>query len=127
MGGPGRTTDVYVVNADGGDIRQLTVTAECEDTPTWSPDGQQIVAASKLDCEDDATSSLVVLNSDGSGEPKPIVESPALWPDWSADGPHLVYVGANSVRDDPLIFVSHADGTDAPLDLPGINSPTEPT
>jgi TolB protein len=127
VGGPSRTADVYVVDADGGNLRQLTDTAECEDTPTWSPDGQQIVAASKLDCED-ASSSLVVLNSDGSGEPKRIVEAPALWPDWSPDGRHLVYMGANSAGDDSLIFVSDADGTNAqPLELPGINSPTEPT
>ena len=128
VGGPSGTADVYVVDADGGNLRQLTATTACEDTPTWSPDGQQIVAASKLGCEDDPSSSLVVLNSDGSGRPQPIVKAPALWPDWSPDGRHLVYMGANRAGDDSAIFVSDPDGTNAqPLELPGINTPTEPS
>lgn len=128
VGGPSGTADIYVVDADGGNLRQVTATPACEDTPTWSPDGQHLVAASKLGCKDDLSSSLVLLNSDGSGGPQPIVKAPALWPDWSPDGRHLVYVGANSAGDDSAIFVSDPDGANGdPLELPGINTPSEPS
>jgi TolB protein len=127
VGRPTGNDDVYVVDADGGNLRQLTATAACEDTPTWSRDGQQLVVASKVDCKDES-SSLVLLNSNGKGEPKVVVKAPALWPDWSPDGQHLVYMAANSTGDDSVIVVSDPDGTNAqPLELPGINTPSEPS
>ena len=125
QGGP---ADLYVIDAEGDNLRQLTDSGACEDTPTWSPDGHRIVAVSQTDCDDELTASLVVLASDGSGEPRQIVDAPALWPDWSPDGRHLVYTGPTSAGDDTALWVSAPDGSRAhPLHLPGINSPTEPS
>ena len=124
-GGP---ADLYVMDADDGNLRQLTHTSDCEDTPTWSSDGQLIVAVSRKGCDDDPSASLVVLASDDSGEPRQIVEAPALWPDLSPDGRHLVYTGLNANRDDGALWVSDPDGTNAhALLLPSVNSPSEPS
>jgi Tol biopolymer transport system component len=39
---PGYKTDVYVMNSDGGNIRQVT-SSSSNYTPSWAPDGQTIV------------------------------------------------------------------------------------
>jgi TolB protein len=86
------------------------------------------VAVSRKDCDDDLTASLVILDSNGRGKPRQIVKASALWPDLSPDGRHLVYTGPNSARDDTALWVSAPDGSDAhSLQLPGINSPSEPS
>jgi|SRR5215212_1899559 len=40
--GDGDSGDVYVMNADGSNERNLTRTTSQEDDPVWSPDGQKI-------------------------------------------------------------------------------------
>ncbi len=123
----GGASDIYVTDADGENLRQITHTDSCEDIPTWSPDGTRLLVVSASDCEDEFTAALVVMSADGSN-PKQLVAAPALWPDWSPDGRRIVYTGPNAAGDDTLIWISNADGTDAtPLDLPGINSPSEPS
>ena len=123
----GGATDIYVVDADGRNLRQVTDTRHCEDNPSWSPDGNQLVVASATDCANELTAALVVMGSDGSN-PEQIVRAPALWPDWSPDGRRIVYTGPNEAADDTRIWISRADGSHAtPLDLQGINSPSEPS
>jgi len=123
----GGATDIYVVDADGGNLRQVTDTDTCEDNPTWSPDGNRLLVVSASDCEDELTAALVVMGSDGSN-PQQLMEAPAMWPDWSPDGRRIVSTGPNAAADGTLIWVCDADGSNAtPLDLPGINSPSEPS
>src|SRR5439155_3716037 len=45
----GGSPDVYVANADGTNLRQLTKTREDESSPCWSPDGKTICFATKID------------------------------------------------------------------------------
>ncbi|HYF12046.1 MAG TPA: hypothetical protein VEC09_07065, partial [Actinomycetota bacterium] len=40
-----RRTDVFVMNADGSDVRQLTDDVATEESPTWSPRGDRIAFA----------------------------------------------------------------------------------
>jgi Tol biopolymer transport system component len=39
----GSTSDLYVINADGSKLRQLTRDTEEQDGPSWSPDGRSFV------------------------------------------------------------------------------------
>ena len=41
-------TDLYVADADGGNLKRLTKSREDESSPCWSPDGQWICFATKL-------------------------------------------------------------------------------
>src|SRR5262245_12848016 len=55
-------SQVYAMNADGSDVRQLTAESEGVFSPNWSPDGSRIV------CGTDSASGknrIIVMNADG--------------------------------------------------------------
>lgn len=68
---PDADIDVYVMDADGSNVRQLTI-HERADRPHWSPDGKRIVFMSKRDCraatikECQFQAELYVMDADGS-------------------------------------------------------------
>nr|MBC8290533.1 PD40 domain-containing protein [Planctomycetota bacterium] len=41
--------NVFVMNIDGSNVRQMTDSDERDDYPTWHPNGQQIVCVSERD------------------------------------------------------------------------------
>jgi Tol biopolymer transport system component len=66
-------SDVWVVEAVGGEPRQLTTDASNDDLPLWSPDSTLIAFRSARDapcqsCEDDLGSNPYAINPDGTGE-----------------------------------------------------------
>jgi Tol biopolymer transport system component len=64
-------TDIYVVNADGSNLLNLTNTEESYDiSPTWSPNSSQIAYFS------DGGRSLYIVNADGRSSPLLIAEIP---------------------------------------------------
>jgi len=92
-GGPAYSRSaVFVVNADGSDVRQVSSASGGSDfSPSWSPNGTQLAFAS-IRYED---WSLSVVGADGSGEHLLVghqgtyVEDPA----WSPDGTAVAFVG----------------------------------
>lgn len=85
----GGSPDVYVCNADGSGLQQLTRTREDESSPCWSADGKWICYASKTK----GVRGLFKVSASG-GEPQRIltrgVSSPSE-PDWSPDGKWIVF------------------------------------
>jgi TolB protein len=76
----GYTNELYVMDADGSEVRRLTETPHEEATPSWSPDGAKIVYSRIL--EEEAVHELYVVNADGSCPTKLL---PGAWdtmPDW---------------------------------------------
>ena len=127
--GDGETTsDIELIDADGANRVQLTDTTDrCESDPSWSPDGQLIVFTDMACGEDERSSVLAVMNSDG-GNRRTLVPAPAFAADWSPDGRQIVFTGAGAVQDSSAIWLANADGSKARrLDLPNVASPSEPS
>jgi Tol biopolymer transport system component len=85
---------IYVSNADGSDIRDLTSTyldpaENNQGKPVWSPDSTQI--AFDNDSNDPSTQGIYLMNSDGT-EIRKIADGG--FPSWSPDGESIVFAAA---------------------------------
>ncbi len=84
----GGSPDVYVADADGSNVKQLTATREDESSPCWTADGQYIVFAGKIGgrrslCKVLATGGEVQRITTGVSNPTE--------PDCSPDGKWIVF------------------------------------
>jgi Tol biopolymer transport system component len=85
---------IWVVNADGTGLRQVTDTQQGACQPDWSPDGEQIVFISPCDNHREVYtgSSLFIINQDGTDlTPLPTVGGGDYDPSWSPDGEKIVF------------------------------------
>ncbi len=103
--GSGMTGEVYVMNADGSDPRNLTSHGALDYQPTWSPDGSRIAFASNRHGE---PLEIYVMDADGSNVERLTVLG-AKSPAWSPDGSMIAFVGWSGGSED--IYVMNADGT----------------
>jgi len=55
--------DIYVMDADGGNVTRLTEGPSHDRSPTWSPDGRRIAFTSDRDGDDE----VYIMNADGTG------------------------------------------------------------
>lgn len=75
---------LFVMNADGSGVRQLTFGEKVDVAPAWSPDGTKIAFASN---RDSPSLDIYVMNVDGSGITRLAGDSTFdLGPTWSPDG-----------------------------------------
>jgi Tol biopolymer transport system component len=89
---------LYLVNADGTDLTQLTIMENGACQPSWSPDGSQLVFISPCLGRADFfetiynESSLYIINADGSGL-KQLTPAPGsdFEPAWSPDGTRIAF------------------------------------
>jgi Tol biopolymer transport system component len=98
---------IYVVNADGGGLRNLTPKpVGASAAPAWSPDGRKLTFVSYRN----GNSEVYVMNANGSGQ-RSLTRNPAFDgdPAWSPDGRKIAFV---SHRDDSYgVYVMNADGS----------------
>jgi len=97
--------DVWVCDADGSNLKQLTNTPEDESSPCWSPDGRWICFATKIN----ERRALAKVSAGGGAMqriPTPGAPNPTE-PDWSPDGKWITFTSQTSGFD---ICVVPADG-----------------
>jgi Tol biopolymer transport system component/serine/threonine protein kinase len=89
---------LYLVNADGTDLTQITIMEKGACQPSWSPDGSQLVFISpclgRADFQETIynESSLYIINADGTGL-KQLTPNPGsdFEPAWSPDGTRIAF------------------------------------
>ena len=113
-------SDLYVMDADGSDVRRVTFTDGVVDfQPSWSPDGRRIVVArgpgtTPPEGQLTAPTDLWIIDF-VSGRNRQLTDSPDTWegwPDWSPDGRRIAFEGDLSEPGNDDVYTIGADGRD---------------
>lgn len=89
-GGGFTTSQIWVVDADGENLENLTNDAQrFHEFPSWSPDGSQIAYHSYVS---GGEGDIFVMNADGSRKTN-VTNTPTgeYWPDWSPNGTTIAF------------------------------------
>ncbi len=100
--------EIYVMNADGSGVEQLTFNDSDDRYPAWSPDGSRIVFASERENDADMYD-IYVMNADGSGVEQLTDDCSNYAPAWSPDGDRIAFTSRGN------IYVMNADGSGVEL------------
>ena len=93
--------DLYVINADGSNVRRLTKRKERDGNPNWSPAGHKSYSSSTRTATD-----LGVVRPDGTGlRPLTKTTSQEVDPAWSPDGTRLAFASDSSGNWDVFLRV----------------------
>lgn len=103
--------EIYVVNADGSNLKNLTENLFLDVDPSWSPDGNRIAFISERGEVDD----IYVMNADGSNPQRITNNSYVQYthfsnPHWSPDGNKLLFLLSTGQGMD--FYTINYDGSD---------------
>ena len=86
------TLEIYTMNADGTDIKQITNFGKASFAPFFFPDGKRIIFSSNVNSDTGRNFDLYMINTDGTGfEQITFNESFDGFPMFTKDGKHLVF------------------------------------
>ena len=98
-------SEIYVMDADGGNQERLTNNPANDSDSDWSPDGQQIAFTVHPDWMDDWVDHIAVMDADGRNRVRH--EDRAMDPSWSPDGGAIAFVSSRHGNNE--IYVISAD------------------
>jgi TolB protein len=105
--------EIYVMNSDGSDVKQITNFGKASFAPFFHPDGERIIFSSNVNSTNGRNFDLYVINVDGTGfERITFNETFDGFPMFTKDGKQLVFCSNrfNKVEGDTNVFI--ADWTD---------------
>jgi hypothetical protein len=120
--------DLFVMNADGGNVQRLTANGENNHYPAWSPDGRQIAFTAEPQPGDTEIFIMDVDFSDAANvvvsERRNITNTVGAddYPAWSPDGVQIAYSSNRGGLWD--IYIAAADGSN-PLQMTANNGDNE--
>jgi Tol biopolymer transport system component len=101
--------DIYVMDNDGSNLRQLTTNPAHDKEATWSPDGTKIAFVSLRD----GNWEIYVMNADGSNQHN-ITNDPNsedIQPAWSRDGSTIAFTKVSHLTWHMMIWKMNPDGS----------------
>ena len=111
---PSGDEEIYVMSADGTNVRQLTSNADFDSAPSWSNDGRHIVferapAGTFVPGTEAQEKDVYVMRADGT-HVRRLTDSPGLdeGPEFSPDGTKVVFSSARDGQQE--IYVMDSDG-----------------
>ena len=104
--------EIWLMNVDGSNLKQITDIPDGACQPKWSPDGNQIVFISP--CVRHLTTypgaSLFIINADGTGlVPLPNVPGGDFDPSWSPDGTQIAFTSLRKSGVPGIFILNLAD------------------
>ena len=103
------TLEIYVMNADGTDMRAVTDFGKASFAPFFHPDGKRIIFSSNVQSENSRNFDLYIINIDGTGlERITFNDTFDGFPVFMADGKHLVFCSNrfNQKEGDTNVFIA---------------------
>ncbi len=98
--------EIYVMDADGKNLRRLTNNPAADEWPSWSPEGKQIAFTSNRD----GNGEIYVMDADGT-DIRRLTNNPAYdwFPVWSPDGMQIAFVSDREGNNE--IYIMDPDGS----------------
>jgi len=103
------TLEIYVMDADGSNMRQVTRFGKASFAPFFHPDGKRIIFCANLDPDDRRNFDLFMIRTDGTGFERITFNGTFDgFPMFSPDGKKLVFASNrfNSIEGETNIFVA---------------------
>lgn len=114
--------EIFVCDASGANVQQLTVNTIADEWPNWSPDGSKIIFSSRRDT---GTHELYTMNADGSNVTRLTTNSSEdIEADFNSDGTRVVWTRKSATVPFPThdIFEAPLSSMNAPRRLTTYNS-----